>query len=140
MPVLSILFLQNGFQEWGIRGETTLDPQPLFLPGQPVDESCDSRHIAKPLHAERRQLSLTRHPLSTNVDAMEVDRLKTLVGSMDGDNPVNGLQAVAELHREIGRAEAALVRRARLSGLSWEAIAHALGVSKQAVHKKYGKR
>lgn len=74
------------------------------------------------------------------VDAMEVDRLKTLVGSMDGDSPVDGLQAVAELHREIGRAEAALVRRARLAGLSWEAIAHALGVSKQAVHKKYGKR
>ena len=87
-----------------------------------------------------RQLSLTHHPSSTNVDAMEVERLRILVGSMDGDNPVNGLQAVAELHREIGRAEEALVRRAHLSGLSWEAIAHALGVSKQAVHKKYGKR
>jgi hypothetical protein len=74
------------------------------------------------------------------VDAMEVARMKTLVGSMDGDNPVSSLQAVAELHREIGRAEATLVRRARLAGLSWEAIAHALGVSKQAVHKKYGKR
>ena len=59
---------------------------------------------------------------------------------MDGDGPIAGLQALAEMRREIGRVEAAYVRRARSAGLSWEAIAQALGVSKQAVHKKYGKR
>ncbi|MDQ6752627.1 MAG: AsnC family protein [Actinomycetota bacterium] len=71
---------------------------------------------------------------------MEVERLKTLVGSMDGKGPAEALYAVAELHREVGRTEAALVRRARQAGLSWEAVALCLGVSKQAVHKKYGKQ
>ncbi len=63
-----------------------------------------------------------------------------LVGSMDGKGPAESLRAIAELHREVGRAEAGLVRGARQAGLSWEAIAQSLGVSKQAVHRKYGKR
>jgi DNA invertase Pin-like site-specific DNA recombinase len=71
---------------------------------------------------------------------MEVERMKTLVGSMDGKGPAEALYAVAELHKEIGRAEAALVRNARQAGLSWEAIALCLGISKQAVHRKYGKQ
>ncbi len=33
-----------------------------------------------------------------------------------------------------------LVRRARNQGATWEQIAAALGVTKQAVHKKYGGR
>ncbi|MEG9249547.1 AsnC family protein [Arthrobacter sp. Soc17.1.1.1] len=71
---------------------------------------------------------------------MEVERMRTLVGSMDGKGPAESLRAIAELHREVGRAEAGLVRGARQAGLSWEAIAQSLGVSKQAVHRKYGKR
>ncbi|MEC5200014.1 hypothetical protein RCH21_002257 [Arthrobacter sp. PL16] len=71
---------------------------------------------------------------------MEVKGLKTLVGSMDGKGPAESLQIVAELHREVGRAEAGLVRSARQAGLSWEAIAQCLGVTKQAVHRKYGKQ
>jgi hypothetical protein len=66
--------------------------------------------------------------------------LKTLVGSLDGKAPADALQIIAELHREVGRSEAVLVRNARQAGLSWEAIAQCLGVSKQAVHRKYGKR
>ena len=62
------------------------------------------------------------------VDAMEVDRMKTLVGSMDGMGPAEALYAVAELHKEVGRAEASLVRAARQAGLSWEAIALCLEV------------
>jgi hypothetical protein len=50
------------------------------------------------------------------------------------------LHAVAELQKEVSRTESALVRSARQAGLSWEAIALCLGVSKQAVHKKYGKQ
>ncbi|WP_104168912.1 transcriptional regulator [Arthrobacter sp. SX1312] len=71
---------------------------------------------------------------------MEVERMRTLVASMDGKGPAEALQIIAELHREVGRSEAGLVRNARLAGLSWEAIAQSLGVTKQAVHKKYGKR
>jgi transcriptional regulator with XRE-family HTH domain len=32
------------------------------------------------------------------------------------------------------------VRRARARGLTWQEIAASLGVSRQAVHKKYGGR
>ncbi|WP_299168806.1 AsnC family protein [uncultured Arthrobacter sp.] len=71
---------------------------------------------------------------------MEVDRMKTLVASMDGKGPADALHAVAELQKEVARTEASLVRAARGAGLSWEAIALCLGVSKQAVHRKYGKR
>ncbi|MFJ4028409.1 AsnC family protein [Paenarthrobacter sp. NPDC089989] len=71
---------------------------------------------------------------------MEVERMKTLVGQMDGMGPAEALYAVAELQKEILRTESSLVRAARQAGLSWEAIALCLGVSKQAVHKKYGKQ
>lgn len=66
--------------------------------------------------------------------------MNTLIGSMDGKGPAEALYAVAELHREVARTETETVLRARQAGLSWEAIATCLGLSKQAVHKKYGKR
>lgn len=66
--------------------------------------------------------------------------MKTLIGSMDGMGPAEALQAVAEMRKELARTESELVARARAAGLSWEAIALCLGVSKQAVHKKFGKR
>jgi hypothetical protein len=47
---------------------------------------------------------------------------------------------VAALHKELAGTETEAVLRARQAGLSWEAIAACRGVSKQAVHKKYGKR
>lgn len=47
------------------------------------------------------------------------------------------LRALVERKRELERAEAALVRRARQEGFVWEQIASSLGVSKQAVHKKH---
>jgi hypothetical protein len=53
------------------------------------------------------------------------------------------LEALAELAatRQQLEAETALqVRRARTQGCSWELIAAALGVSRQAVHKKYAIR
>ena len=50
------------------------------------------------------------------------------------------LAAVREARHELGRREAALVRRARNEGIVWEQIAASLGVSKQAVHRKYAGR
>jgi hypothetical protein len=71
---------------------------------------------------------------------LEVVTVKTLLGNMDGKGPAEALGAVAEARRELARTESEMVARARSAGLSWEAIALCLGVSKQAVHKKYGKR
>ena len=55
-------------------------------------------------------------------------------------DPLPALARIAEQRRALNRDEEALVRRARVSGYSWESIASALGITKQAAHKKYGKK
>ncbi|GAC69115.1 hypothetical protein GS4_20_01810 [Gordonia soli NBRC 108243] len=58
----------------------------------------------------------------------------------DGDEtPIEQLVRIASLRQEVAREEEVAVRRARLSGLSWAEIGLLLGVSKQAMHKKYRK-
>jgi DNA invertase Pin-like site-specific DNA recombinase len=76
---------------------------------------------------------------STTVDAMDHDTIHTLAADAGADDPIVALNAIAELHRELDRVEAVTVRSARNRGASWQLIALALGVSKQAVHKKYGR-
>ncbi len=68
---------------------------------------------------------------------MEEVTLVTLASRAEDDDPVGALAALAELRREVDRREAVVVRRARVRGLSWAAIATLLGVSRQAVHRKY---
>lgn len=60
--------------------------------------------------------------------------------SSEAGDAIPALFALAERRRELNREEEVLVRRARMQGFSWEAIATALGVSKQAAHKKYGRK
>lgn len=55
-------------------------------------------------------------------------------------DPAVGLRAVAALRRLLERLEAVQVEHARARGLTWEEIALLLGVSRQAVHKKFGRR
>ena len=55
-------------------------------------------------------------------------------------DPRVGLRAVAALRQLVERLEALQVDRARCCGWSWEEIGTALGVSRQAVHKKHGRR
>lgn len=57
----------------------------------------------------------------------------------DDGGALEALAAVARERGDIERRESVAVRRARLDGYSWAAIATMLGVSKQAVHKKHGK-
>ncbi|WP_017584883.1 hypothetical protein [Nocardiopsis ganjiahuensis] len=71
---------------------------------------------------------------------MDTEHLSALARAMNGDDPLAGLGAVVQLRGEAERAEAVLVRRARNQGATWARIAEALGVSKQAIHKKYGGR
>jgi len=65
---------------------------------------------------------------------------KTLVDSAAGDDPRTGLRAVRSLRELADRLEALQVGRARELGWSWQEVADALGVSRQAVHKKHGRR
>jgi DNA invertase Pin-like site-specific DNA recombinase len=68
------------------------------------------------------------------------DEIRTAVGAGEGGEPLVELRRVRRQQAELARAEAEQVRRARNQGYSWVAIADAIGVSKQAVHKKYGRR
>ncbi len=54
-------------------------------------------------------------------------------------DPATGLRAASALRRLADVLESAQVAHARRLGWSWEEIAAALGVSKQAVHRKYAK-
>jgi hypothetical protein len=62
---------------------------------------------------------------------------QVLVESAAGDDPGAGLRAVRSLRELADRLEALQVRRARALGWSWQEIADALGVTRQAVHKKH---
>ena len=54
-------------------------------------------------------------------------------------DPATGLRAVASLRALLESLEELQVENARRQDWSWQAIALALGVSKQAVHKKHGR-
>ena len=55
-------------------------------------------------------------------------------------DPAVGLVAVASLRRLLESLEELQVANARGQGWSWQQIADALAVSRQAVHKKYRRR
>ena len=55
-------------------------------------------------------------------------------------DPHVGLRAVAALRSLLESLEELQVENARAQGWTWKEIAGCLNVSKQAVHKKYGRR
>jgi DNA-directed RNA polymerase specialized sigma24 family protein len=55
-------------------------------------------------------------------------------------DPDDGLAAVVALRQLADELETAQVERALRDGWSWSEIAEALGVTRQAVHKKHAKR
>lgn len=68
---------------------------------------------------------------------MDVDEITQAIGSED---PAQGLRAALALHRIAERVEARQVAVARGQGWSWQQIGDALGITRQSVHAKYGKR
>lgn len=63
----------------------------------------------------------------------------TISTDLGSDDPSVGLRAVVALRRLADRVERQQVAAARRLGWSWDQIGDALGVSRQAVHKKYGR-
>jgi hypothetical protein len=61
-----------------------------------------------------------------------------LADAVSSRDPHIGLAAVASLRILLERLERLQVDHARELGWSWQDIGNALGVSKQAVHKKHG--
>ncbi len=60
--------------------------------------------------------------------------------SREPQNVTDGLAAVVALRRLADLIESAQVDRALREGWSWAEIADALGVTRQAVHKKHARR
>jgi DNA-directed RNA polymerase specialized sigma24 family protein len=75
---------------------------------------------------------------SSYIDTMT--ELADLADAASTADPAVGLRAVRALQRLQERLEALHVANAREQGWSWQAIAEALGVSRQAVHQKYNRR
>jgi hypothetical protein len=71
------------------------------------------------------------------VDGMHPEATRLADDTASGD-PAVGLAAVSALRALLDSLEQLQVGRAREQGWPWQKIAEALGVSKQAVHKKYG--
>ena len=81
---------------------------------------------------------LTETSLSAYADAMNVT--EELVSSSASRDPEIGLRAVAALRSLTEEVEILQVDNARALGWSWQDIAARLGVSKQTVHRKHGRR
>ena len=73
-------------------------------------------------------------------EATTSDEASDVASGATSVDPALGLRSVAALRRLADRLEALQVDRARALGWSWAEIAAALGVSKQAVHKKHARR
>jgi FixJ family two-component response regulator len=69
--------------------------------------------------------------------AADVAELARATASAD---PAEGLRAVAALRALLESLEELQVAGARAQGWTWQRVAAELGVSKQAVHQKYGRR
>ena len=85
-----------------------------------------------------RQDILTHAASSMYID--DVAEATDLAHAAGSEDPAVGLRAVSALRRLLEQLEALQVESARAAGWSWQDIASALGVTKQAVHQKHGRR
>ncbi len=69
-----------------------------------------------------------------------MERLDDSVDAATSNDPAIGLRAVWALRSLSEQLERVQVANARKAGWTWQQIADALNVSRQAVHKKYARR
>jgi Homeodomain-like domain len=69
-----------------------------------------------------------------------VESALAITGAASGSDPDTGLRAVAALRALTERLEILQVDNARRAGWPWPQIATRLGVTRQTVHRKHGKR
>jgi DNA-directed RNA polymerase specialized sigma24 family protein len=81
---------------------------------------------------------LTQQERQHKLTGMEEVTLEIAEGAASSDPDV-GLRAVAALRALTERLELLQVENARERGWSWQDIASRLGVTKQTVHRKYGR-
>jgi DNA-binding NarL/FixJ family response regulator len=81
---------------------------------------------------------LTSDWLSAYADGM--DGATDVTERAASRDPDEGLRAVAALRALAEQLEDLQVANARALGWSWQSIAERLGVTKQTVHRKHGKR
>jgi hypothetical protein len=60
-----------------------------------------------------------------------------MLDTVRAQEPLEALAELAATRQQLEAETELQVRRARVQGCSWESIAAALGVSRQAVHRKY---
>jgi hypothetical protein len=63
-----------------------------------------------------------------------------IINKTSGSGPAEALAAVVALRRLADQLEETAVEQAMRMGWSWPEVAEALGVTRQAVHKKHAKR
>jgi len=82
--------------------------------------------------------------VSTHVDALQVsptiDAMDDLTGFPSPEEPAEALAAVVSLRRLANRLELATIQSAVDQGWSWAQVAQALGVTRQAAHKRHSRR
>jgi len=84
-----------------------------------------------------------QHVLTANARQLKLTDMETTLEIAEGaasNDPDVGLRAVAALRALTERLEILQVDSARALGWSWQDIAGRLGVTKQTVHRKHGKR
>jgi DNA-directed RNA polymerase specialized sigma24 family protein len=72
------------------------------------------------------------------LDTVAAPSPEGLVAEVGSKDPAVGLRAAASLRTLLEAVEELQVANAREHGWSWQQIAAVLGVSRQAVHQKYG--
>jgi hypothetical protein len=133
--------------------ETGYQPEGLRTPRYGADRWCRAKGSGRPqvvrgvtsltsaVNRDARSVATSRRRSvgQLGLTGMDIIGLARVVQA-PADDALGALRALRQMRIELERSEAALVHRARTAGANGVQIGEALGVTKQAVHKKHGGR